>query len=158
MEFIFHNLYVILGSVPIVAIYWMVQLLTQKLIKQNYVAPRFKSSLQKSRQRELVYRSEILYLKLQDIFSIVYIFFFTLSPRGTLPDLTMSKTAIVNKIHEPLVFREHLRSMFSHLFSFLFSFFLYLLLFFVILHPLSKVSFVAGLSIINFTSVFLNVY
>jgi hypothetical protein len=59
MEFIFHNLYVILGSVPIVAIYWMAQLLTQKIIKQNYVAPRFKSSLQKSRQRELVYRSEI---------------------------------------------------------------------------------------------------
>ena len=59
MEFLFHNLYAILGFVPIVAIYWMAQLLTQKIIKQDYVAPRFKSSLQKSRQRKLVYRSEI---------------------------------------------------------------------------------------------------
>ena len=59
MEFIFHNLYVILGFVPFVAIYWMAQLLTQKLIKHDYVAPRFNSSLQKSRQRELVYGSEI---------------------------------------------------------------------------------------------------
>ena len=59
MEFLFHNLYVILEFVPMVAIYWMAQLLAQKIIKQDYVAPRFKSSLQKSRQRELVYRSEI---------------------------------------------------------------------------------------------------
>jgi hypothetical protein len=129
MEFIFHNLYVILGFVPIVAIYWMAQLLTQKIIKQDYVAPRFKSSLQNVVSANWSTVAKYLFLKLQDIFSIVYIFFFTLSPRGTLPDLTMSKTAIVKKIHEPLAFRGHLRSVFSHHFSFLFSFFLSSLVF-----------------------------
>ena len=80
MEFILHNLYVILGSVPIVA-----QLLTQKLIKQNYVAPRFKSSLQKSRQRELVYRSEIFISFLNcNIFSLLYIYFSLLYLREEL--------------------------------------------------------------------------
>ena len=39
----FHNLYVILGYVTRTVIFW-----TQKLLKQDYIAPRFKSSLQKS--------------------------------------------------------------------------------------------------------------
>ena len=104
MEFLFHNLYAILGFVPIVAIYWMAQLLTQKIIKQDYVAPRFKSSLQNVVSANWSTVAKYLFLKLQDIFSIVYIFFFTLSPRGTLPDLTMSKTAIVEKIHDHLHF------------------------------------------------------
>jgi hypothetical protein len=43
MEFTFHNSYVILGIVQ----WFSLQLLYEKLLKQDYVAPRLKSSLQK---------------------------------------------------------------------------------------------------------------
>ena len=45
MEFAFHNSYIILELVSSMVIFWRAQLLTQKLLKQSYVAP--KSSLQK---------------------------------------------------------------------------------------------------------------
>ena len=46
MEFTFHNSYVILELVPSDFLD-RAQLLTQKLLKQGYVAPMLKSSLQK---------------------------------------------------------------------------------------------------------------
>ena len=60
IEFKFHNAYVILGLVK-GDFMDRVQLLTQKAIKQGYVAPRLKSSLQKidGRHHELVDHYEI---------------------------------------------------------------------------------------------------
>jgi hypothetical protein len=56
MEFTFHNSYVILKLVPTTVISW-----TQKLLKQGYIAPRLKSSLQKfyDRHHNLVDHYEI---------------------------------------------------------------------------------------------------
>jgi hypothetical protein len=59
MEFTFHNSYVILELVTSTVIFWTE--LTQKLLKQGYVAPRLKSLLQKfyGRHHNLVDRYEI---------------------------------------------------------------------------------------------------
>ena len=59
----FHQLYsyVILELVPSIVIFWTAQLLTKKLLRQGYVAPSLKSSLQKfyGRHHNLVDHYEI---------------------------------------------------------------------------------------------------
>jgi hypothetical protein len=127
MKFTFHNWYIIIELVPSTVIFWTelsrlhksnsdflnrAQSLTQKLLKQDYIAPRLKSSLQKFYSSHHNLRiwltvTKYQYLKWQWIFYFIRRLFFPLSLSVLLPDLTLYMSNMVYTVNtwvHPLFF------------------------------------------------------